>query len=89
MDKPYFWNSEKNELLNKDRGFGFEDIVEALDSGGLLDDIPHLNDQYSNQRIYVVNVEGYAVMVPYVEEDDYIFLKTAFYSRKANKKYFK
>jgi len=87
MSKPYLWNPEKNELLKQQRSFGFEDIVEAIDSGGLLDDLAHPGDRYSNQRLLVVNLSGYAVTVPYVEEEDYVFLKTAFSNRMSNRKY--
>ena len=89
MNKPFSWNPEKNDLLKRERGFGFEDVVEAVDSGALLDDLPHPSDRYSNQRLYVVNLDGYAITVPYVEEEDYVFLKTAFPSRQATKKYIK
>jgi len=89
MKKPFLWNSEKNVLLKRERGFGFEDVVEAIDSGALLDDLPHPSDRYANLRLYVVNLDGYAITVPYVEEEDYVFLKTAFPNRQATKKYLK
>lgn len=87
MDKPFFWNPDKNRLLKAERGFGFEDVVEAIDRGALLDDMPHPSARYANQRILVVNLDGYAIAIPYVEEEDYVFLKTAFPSRQATKKY--
>lgn len=89
MSKPFLWNPAKSSQIRQERGFGFEDIVEAIDSGGLLDDLRHHNDRYGNQRLLVVNLHGYAVIVPYVEEEDCIFLKTAFPSRKATKHYLK
>ena len=89
MNNPFFWNSEKNRQIKQERGFGFEDVVGVIDNGGLLDDLFHHNDCYKNQRLYIVNLNGYAIVVPYVEEEDYVFLKTAFPSRKATKKYLK
>jgi hypothetical protein len=54
----------------------------------LLDDIEHPNEaKYPNQRVLVVEVDGYAYLVPYVESDDEIFLKTVIPSRKATKQY--
>jgi hypothetical protein len=54
----------------------------------LLDEIEHPNKaKYPNQRVLVVKVDGYAYLVPYVESDDEIFLKTVIPSRKATKQY--
>ena len=66
----------------------FEDIVFYLQQGALLDDIEHPNsDKYPNQRVFVINVDGYAYLVPYVENTKEIFLKTVIPSRKATKVY--
>jgi uncharacterized DUF497 family protein len=82
------WNAEKNQTLMKERGISFEDIVFSIQQGDLLDDLCHPNkDKYPNQRLFVVNVEGYAHLVPYVENEEEIFLKTIIPSRKAKKKY--
>ena len=82
------WNAEKNQTLMKERGISFEDIVFSIQQGDLLDDLCHPNkDKYPNQRLFVVNVEGYAHLVPYVEYEEEIFLKTIIPSRKAKKKY--
>ncbi|MFD2231301.1 BrnT family toxin [Alkalimarinus sediminis] len=82
------WNAEKNQTLMKERGISFEDIVFSIQQGDLLDDLCHPNkDKYPNQRLFVVNVEGYAHLVPYVENEEEIFLKTSIPSRKATKKY--
>jgi len=89
MNKPFVWDPEKNTMLKDQRGFGFEDLVEAIDSGGLLDDLPNPSERYPHHRLYVVNLDGYAIIIPYVEEEDYVFLKTAFPDRKATKKYLK
>jgi hypothetical protein len=86
--KPYDWNDEKNEWLQRERGVAFEDIVFHLAQGGLLDTIEHPNQQqYPGQKIFIVNVEGYAYLVPFVEDDEMIFLKTIIPSRKMTKQY--
>ena len=41
----------------------------------------------SCQRFYVVDVEGYIYLVPFVREGHTIFLKTIFPSRKHTKQY--
>jgi uncharacterized DUF497 family protein len=82
------WNAEKNQLLMSERGISFEDVLFALQSGRLLDDLIHPNDfKYPNQRMFVVEVDEYAWLVPYVENEDEIFLKSIIPSRKATKHY--
>ena len=79
------WGLENNLELSAsvNRGICFEDIVSAIENGGLLDDIGHLNkEKYPHQRMYVVLVNDYVYGVPYVEAADGVFLKTAFPSRK-------
>eukprot|EP00825_Cyclidium_porcatum_P001823 TRINITY_DN10846_c0_g1_i2.p2 TRINITY_DN10846_c0_g1~~TRINITY_DN10846_c0_g1_i2.p2 ORF type:complete len:150 (-),score=9.62 TRINITY_DN10846_c0_g1_i2:29-478(-) len=86
--KLYDWNDEKNEWLQRERSVAFEDIVFHLAQGGLLDTIEHPNQrQYPGQKIFIVNVEGYAYLVPFVEDDEMIFLKTIIPSRKMTKQY--
>ena len=71
-----------------ERSISFEDIVFSIQQGDILDDLCHPNkDKYPCQRVFVINVEGYAHLVPYVENEDEIFLKTIIPSRKATKKY--
>jgi len=82
------WNAEKNQQLMSEREVSFEDVLFALQSGGLLDDGPRPNrDKYPNQRLFVVRIEDYAWLVPHVENDREIFLKTVIPSRKATKKF--
>lgn len=84
------WNSEKNEILKSgQRAVSFEEIVAAMEKGGVLGDFPHPNsERYPNQRIAEVALRGYVWIVPYVRESDgTMFLKTAFPSRKATKRH--
>jgi hypothetical protein len=63
--------------------------VFCLQSDGLLDDISHPNDEkYAHQLVFVVAIDDYVYLVPYVEPEDEIFLKTVIPSRKATKQYF-
>ena len=71
--KPFDWNDEKNEWLRQERGISFEDIVFHLSRDGLLAILEHPNLRlYPGQRIFVVNVEGYAcIAVSYTHLDVY------------------
>ncbi len=82
------WNEEKNTFLKKERNISFEDIVVVIESGAVLDIIKHTNtSKYSNQKIYVVYFDNYVYLVPFVEDDKKIFLKTVIPSRKYIKIY--
>lgn len=84
--KPFRWSVDKNETLRIERGISFEDITVAVEAGRLLDVVEHPNStKYPRQRILVVEVAGYAHLVPFVEEDDHFFLKTIIPSRKATR----
>lgn len=75
--KSFDWNSEQNQHLIEERGFSFEDASYYLLKGGLIDDVSHpSSEKYPNQRIFVIDVEGYVYFIPYVESKEYIFLKT-------------
>ena len=88
MTKVFNWSDEKNQQLIADRGLSFEDIVYYIQQGQLLDDLRNPNqEKYPNQRIFIIEVNSYAYLVPYVENDKEIFLKTIIPSRKATKQY--
>jgi hypothetical protein len=54
----------------------------------LLDDVEHpKKEKYPNQRMFIVNIDDYAYLVPYVHSKNEIFLKTVIPSRKATKEY--
>jgi len=86
--KPLRWGPEKNEQLVLERGTSFEQMVVAIEAGGLLDILAHTNpSKYPRQRVLVVACDGYAYLVPFVEEEDHFFLKTVIPSRKATRDY--
>ncbi|MBU1487483.1 BrnT family toxin [bacterium] len=86
--KYFSWNTEKNEKLRRERNVSFEGVVFHIQQGNLLDIVEHPNqEKYKEQHIFVVNIENYVYLVPFVETEDEIFLKTIIPNRKATKKY--
>lgn len=86
--KLFTWNARKNDWLIKVRGISFERVVHQIEHEGLLDVVEHHNpSRYSNQQIFIVEVDDYACLVPFVESEEYYFLKTIIPSRKATKQY--
>jgi uncharacterized DUF497 family protein len=88
VGKYFNWSDKKNALLVEERGISFEEVVFCIQNGGILDIVDHPNRRkYPNQRIYIVLINDYVYLVPYVENEDEIFLKTIIPSRKAKKEY--
>ena len=86
--KTLAWNSEKNELLKASRGVCFEEIVLNIQLGNEVAVFDRPNQgNYPGQQISVVVVENYAYLVPFVENENELFLKTIIPSRKATKQY--
>jgi hypothetical protein len=86
--KHYNWDPSKNEKLKAERKISFEEIVFHIERGDEVDIFEHPNQKrYPGQKISVVLVEGYVYLVPYVESETEIFLKTIIPSRKATKQY--
>jgi hypothetical protein len=86
--KTFAWSSDKNDLLKSERGISFEEIVLNIQLGNEVDIFEHPNqERYPGQKISVVLVEEYAYLVPFVENEGEIFLKTIIPSRKATKQY--
>ena len=84
----YHWDDEKNRELVSERGISFEEVVAYIESGHLLDTIQHPNQKkYPNQKVHIVNVNSYIYLVPFVIENEFIFLKTIIPSRKFTKLY--
>ena len=82
------WNTEKSLALKTLRGICFEDVVFFIERGEILDDYLHPNQKtYPGQRIMVISVANYAYLVPYVENEEELFLKTIIPSRKATQRY--
>ncbi|MCK5146933.1 BrnT family toxin [bacterium] len=86
--KYFDWNTLKNDSLKESRGICFENVVYAIEHGFLLDTIEHPNkEKYSNQFIFIVEIDNYSYVVPFVKNDETFFLKTIIPSRKMTKKY--
>lgn len=82
------WDEAKNEKLKAERDIGFEEIVFLIAKGDLLDVLEHPNQQrYRGQRIFVVRRGDYVYLVPFVEDNRVVFLKTIIPSRKATTQY--
>lgn len=86
--KAISWNAEKNTRLKAERGVSFEDVVFHIMAGDVLDTVDHPNqERYPGQQIHVIAIEEYVYLVPFVESEEEVYLKTIIPSRKATKSY--
>ena len=86
--RPITWNPGNNEQLKKERGVCLEDVVFHMQAGDILDTLDHPNQEgYPHQQIHVTAIEDYIYLVPFIESEEEVFLKTIIPSRKATKEY--
>jgi uncharacterized DUF497 family protein len=86
--KIYNWNPEKNQILIQERGISFERIIFEISMGNEVTVVMHPNqEKYPGQMISVVQVDDYVYLVPFIETESEIFLKTIIPSRKATREY--
>lgn len=86
--KYFDWDKEKNEDLKTERGISFEKVLISITEIGLIDIVTHPNkEKYSHQKVMIINIENYIYLVPFVEDEEKIFLKTIIPSRKATRDY--
>lgn len=82
------WSHEKNALLKRTRGVSFEEVAHHIEHDEVLDVRKHPNaERYSHQRVFVIALRDYVYLVPFVEDDEEIFLKTIIPSRKVKKEF--
>jgi len=89
-NKTIRFSQAKNEQLKAERDVGFEDVLLAIEMGNIFDDMAHPNsEKYPHQFVLVllITIKDYVYIVPYVEDEETLFLKTIIPSRKMNKRY--
>jgi len=83
----YLFDKAKNEKLKRERGISFEEIVELMELGHVVDIAAHPNQtKYPGQSYIELMINGYAWRVACKFTREGLVLKTAFPSRSAMKK---
>jgi uncharacterized DUF497 family protein len=82
------WDNAKNEWLKTNRNVCFEDVENAILEDRIIDIVPHFNlEKYPNQELLIVKLYDYVYYVPFVLDEEKLFLKSIIPSRKYNKLY--
>jgi len=79
--KEFRWSPLKSKRLKRTRGVSFEEIIDAE----LLDVRDHPSRH--GQQILIFDYKGYIWAVPFLIDEEGIFLKTLYPSRKYHKLY--
>ncbi len=80
------WDDKKNIKLQIERNISFEEIADIILCKQYLDILEH--PAKKNQNIFVIELNKYIYAVPFViDKNSNIILKTAYPSRKLQKKY--
>ena len=80
------WDEKKNIKLKIERNISFEEISEIILNESYLDILDH--PTRSNQSIFIVEINNYIYSIPFIiDNDSNIVLKTAYPSRKLQKRY--
>lgn len=85
MKKTIRWDPKKSSWLKRNLergGVSFEECAMLIAEGRILDSITNPSANHSDQNVFVLEINGYVYLVPYVENDAEIFLKTLYPSRK-------
>lgn len=86
--KYFTWDTGQIEKLRAERGISFEEIVYHIEKGDVLDILAHPNqEKYEGQRVFIVRAGDYAYLVPFIETENEVTLKTIIPSRKATRRY--
>ena len=86
--KTIVWDVAKNNKLKLERNISFEDVIYHIENKKLLNIVNHPNqEKYEGQKMFVININDYVYLVPFIESKGEIILKTIIPSRKATKYY--
>ena len=86
MKKVFDWDNEKNKKLIKERNISFEAIVSLIEGGNIIATVMG-KGKYRHQKQFIVEMNRYIYVVPFVEDDQKVFLKTIIPSRKLTKNF--
>jgi len=87
--KTYTWDADKNNTLQKQRGVSFEKIIAAIENGKLIDILENPGKKYAGQKLYIVEIDRYVYIAPFIETENELVLVTIFPSRKFTTLYLK
>lgn len=86
--KYFNWNDEKRDWIEKTQNIKFMDIVHCIQKNNLLKIVEHPDKlKYPYEEIYVLKYNNYIYLVPYIEAQQEVILKSAIPSSEATKEF--
>lgn len=86
--KKFRWDETKNKKLKKERNLSFEDVIDAITNDDFYGIFENQSKNHPTQRVLLVKINGYPCIVPFIESDSELILKTIIPDRRF-KKYLK
>lgn len=83
--KQFNWDNDKNDLLKKERNVCFEDVLECFENNNFYGVYENPSSNFPNQEVFLVAINNYPCIVPFVETEEDIFLKTIIPDRRFKK----
>lgn len=83
--KIFNWDEDKNDWLRRERGVCFEDVLDCFQNGEFFGVFENPSANFPNQTVFLVRIDGYPHIVPFVENEKEIFLKTIIPDRRFKK----
>lgn len=84
--KYFDWDDDKNKWLMAHRGISFEMCVTAIENNNIVAEVKN-NPPREHQKKRMLRIDNYIFVLVYVEDDEKIFFKTVYPSRKETIKY--
>lgn len=81
------WDPEKSKKLKEERGISFEEILVCVESQQVITIIENPSKKYHGQMVLVIRFKNYVYYVPFVKQEEDMFLKTIIPGRKLTKRY--
>ena len=83
--KRFSWNEEKNKKLKEERGRSFEDVVDCFTNGNFYGVYENPSGNFPHQEVFLVCIKNYPCIVPFIEDNEEVFLKTIIPDRRFKK----
>ncbi len=74
------FGEEKRDIVLATRNIDLERVKQMIEAGQVVKSLP--NPNYPHQHILLIEYDTYPCLVPVVEDEEKIFIKTAYFDRR-------
>ncbi len=66
----FVWKTAKTQQLRTERNVSFEQVLEVIAEGKVIDIVENPSSKYSGQKVYILELNQYPHFVPFKDLDD-------------------